>query len=83
MLFEDWDLLLIVVSYVFAKKNKKFFACVCVCVCVCVCLHDNTKSNRSRNMNLNTFLYTKISQTSWSLSDQSQGHSGTLKCFSI
>ena len=52
-----------------------------VCMCVCsVFLHDNSKSNRSSNMKLE---YIVVQVRYWALPDQGQGHSATLKFFSI
>ena len=60
--------------------------CVCFCVCVCVCVHDNSKNNGSIDLKLQHSVVYKNNfgrVRYWALSDQGQGHSMTLKFFSI
>ena len=51
--------------------------CVCLCVCICVCVHDIPKKNGSIHLKLEHIV------VHWALSDQGQGHTLTLRFFSI
>ena len=54
-------------------------------VCVSVCVHDNLKNNGSIDLKLEHIVVYENSsdEFDWALCDQGQGHSVTLKFFSI